>query len=260
MKSETSIAFGVEPGYPPYSLRQARYHALAEDVAGWIRVRGQDFQTPVDLVDVGVYDGVSRRYIEVHPENEAIRYHGVDLYPHGQAFVYRHDQWVLHTMDLEHGLPDLSSDSFPLVICEQVLEHLHVFERTLCELGRILAPNGLLVVGVPIFPHGIHLIRKHVVPVTDRLFRVKKVRGHVQAFSQRTFLRAFRSHCGLQILKIRGFRVASEGMLTPLEHSRTWWWLNRRFGEIFPWLCTEIQVLATKPALLRSSLPISPEP
>jgi hypothetical protein len=80
----------------------------------------------------------------------------------------------------------------------------------------------------------------------DRMLRVKKVRGHVQAFSQRSFLHEFRRHCGLEILGVRGFRVASEGIMTPLEHTRAWWRLNRRFGELVPWLCTEIQLLAGK--------------
>ncbi len=248
MSSERTLAFGVEPGYPPYSLRQARYHALAENVARWIRQRGAGSSGQVDLVDVGVFNGVSRRYIEVHPEAALIRYNAVDLFPHGREIVYRHNDWIFHQMDLEQGIPGLGSGRFDVVICEQVLEHLHRFEPTLSDIGRILAPGGLLVVGVPIFPHGVHLIRKHVVPVTDRILRVKKVRGHVQAFSQRTFLRAFRQHCGLDIFAVRGFRIASEGIMTPLEHTRIWWWINRRFGEIVPWLCTEIQILATKPA------------
>ena len=33
MTTSKHLAFGVQPGFPPYSLRQARYHALAEDVA-----------------------------------------------------------------------------------------------------------------------------------------------------------------------------------------------------------------------------------
>jgi SAM-dependent methyltransferase len=240
------LAFGVEPGYPPFSLRQSRYFALAEEVASFVDARPQNREKPVDLIDVGVFDGTSRRYIEVHPGAVDLRFHGVDLFPHGKSIVYKSESWFLYRMDFEGGMPCFESDRFGVVICEQVLEHLRDFEPLLRDLGRILAPGGLLIVGVPIFPHGLHWVRKSVVPKLDRALRIKKKRGHVQAFSQRTFLREFYRHCGLTILKIRGFRIASEGVLAPLEHLRIWWMLNRRIGEWVPSLCTEIQIIATK--------------
>ena len=240
------LAFGVEPGYPPFSLRQSRYHALAEEVASFVNARPRNRQEPVRLLDVGVYDGVSRRYIEVHPGTAAIQFHGVDLFPHGGSIVYKRESWSLCRVDLEDGMASFESDRFDVVICEQVLEHLLDFEPLLRDLGRVVAPGGLLIVGVPIFPHGLHWVRKSIVPRLDRAFRIKKTRGHVQAFSLRTFLLAFHQHCGLDVIKIRGFRIASEGVLAPFEHFRAWWMLNRRIGEWAPSLCTEIQVVATK--------------
>lgn len=244
---EGRLAFGVEPGYPPFSLRQSRYHALAEEVASFISARPPNSQRPVSLLDVGVHDGVSRRYIEVNQGMATVRFHGVDLFPHGRSLVYKNQSWSLAKVDLEDGLASFQTDQFDVVICEQVVEHLRCFELLLCDLGRVVAPGGLLIVGVPIFPHGLHWVRKSVVPRLDRVLRVKKTRGHVQAFSKRTFLRAFHRFCGLKVLKIRGFRVASEGILAPLEHLRGWWMLNRWVGELVPSLCTEIQVVATKP-------------
>lgn len=199
------------------------------------------------MLDVGVNDGVSRRYIEVHPKTPALRFFGVDLFPHGKSIIYKHDRWSLAEVDFEYGLESFRSDRFDVVICEQVLEHLWNFEPLLRDLRRVLAPGGLLIVGVPIFPHGLHWVRKSIVPRLDRAFRIKKTRGHVQAFSQKSFLREFHHHCGLDVLKIRGFRIASEGVLAPLEHLRTWWLLNRQIGRWLPSLCTEIQIVATKP-------------
>jgi SAM-dependent methyltransferase len=240
------LAFGVEPGYPPFSLRQSRYHALAEDVASFVNARPRSSREPITLLDVGVFDGVSRRYIEVHPGTADVRFHGVDLFPHGKSIVYKQDSWSLGKIDFEDGLTSVESDRFDVVICEQVLEHLRDFKPLLRDIGRVLAPGGLLIVGVPIFPHGLHWVRKTIVPRLDRAFHIKKTRGHIQAFSQKTFLRAFHHHCGLEVLKIRGFRIASEGLLAPLEHLRVWWMVNRRIGDWIPSLCTEIQIVATK--------------
>jgi SAM-dependent methyltransferase len=249
MPGADTLAFGVEPHYAPYSLRQARYFELGVDVARFAAQQFAETGRRVELLDVGVWDGVSRRYIEAQPGGEHIAYSAVDRYPHGHAFVYKHADWTHHHADLELGLDGLPDGAYDVVICEQVLEHLHRFEPTLKDLQRVVRPGGLVVLGVPIFPHGLHLIRKHVVPVTDRVFRVKKIRGHVQAFSSRTFLRAVRTQCpDLMVERVRGFRIASEGILLPLEYTRWWWQLNRRIGRLVPSLCTEIQVMLTKPA------------
>ena len=239
----SSMAFGVEPGHAPYRLRQARYEALARDVAALASEGGR-----LQLLDVGVYNGVSRRYIEAHPEAQNICYHAVDLFPEGRSFVYKHQDWKLHEMNLEYGMPLLSSDCYDVVICEQVLEHLNDIQPLTKDLFRVAAPGGLIILGVPIYPVGLHLVRKHVVPKTDRLFKVKKKRGHVQAFSKASFLKAIRRHCDAEIefLQARGFRIVSGGILRPLEYRRWWWKLNRWIGSKVPSACIEVQVLATK--------------
>lgn len=96
MSTRTALktkAFGVEPGFTPYSLRQARYHALADDVANYVNMQHEKLRRPLDVLDVGVHDGVSRRYIEVHPGQEHIRYHAADTFPEGSEIVYKHRDW-----------------------------------------------------------------------------------------------------------------------------------------------------------------------
>ncbi len=250
MSQPSGRAFGIEPSYPAYSLRQARYYELGLDVARYAQQHFERTGTPAHLLDVGVYDGVSRRYIEAQAGGQHVVYHAVDNYPHGESFVYRHTDWIHYHCDLERGLPNLPEGRYDVVLCEQVLEHLHCFRRTLGDLQRVARPGGLVIVGVPIFPHGLHLVRRHVVPVTDRLLRVKKQRGHVQAFSSRTFLRQLQACCPrLTIEQTRGFRIVSGGLLLPLERWRWWWRFNRRLGALVPSLCTEIQVLLTKTPL-----------
>jgi 2-polyprenyl-3-methyl-5-hydroxy-6-metoxy-1,4-benzoquinol methylase len=242
-----SFAFGIEPDVEPYRLRQARYKELGEDVARFAQQRHDQTGRQVELLDVGVFNGISRLYIEAHQGSEKVNYHGVDIYPYGQTFVYKHDDWTHYRIDLRGGLSGLESNRFDVVICEQVLEHLDDFRPCLADLARVTAPGGLLIVGVPIFPHGAHYVRKHVIPVTDRLFGVKKVRGHVQAFSKRSFIREICSTCpDVKIQQVRGFRIVSGGFLRPLENYRWWWRLNRRIGQLAASLCVEIQVVMIK--------------
>jgi SAM-dependent methyltransferase len=240
-------SFGVEPGVLPYRVRQARYYELGQDIARWAWEHHQNVAKPLDLLDVGTYTGVLRRYTEVHPGGEYINYEAADIYPHGVEFVYKHAEWKHHPIDLNTGMKDIATDSFDVVVCEQVLEHLVNYRLAMSELSRVLRPNGLLVIGIPIFPFGLHLIRRHVVPVTDRFFKVKKVRGHIQAWSKRVFLRELKTECPeLDILACRGFRIVSGGILAPLEYCRWWWQLGRWVGRLVPSLCTEIQIIARK--------------
>ncbi len=248
-----TLAFGVEPCSVPYRLKLARYPALAEAVLEFVSREPPRRGRRLKLLDVGTGSGIARRFIEAVLETDEIDYHGVDLFPHGHEFVYKHEDWNLHEACLEKGLPFLDSNCFDIVICEQVLEHLHNAEAAAAELLRVLRPGGMLIAGVPIFPHGTHLIRRHLVPVLDRLVRTKKKRGHVQAFSLRTFLEMLDRAGPMEASAVRGFRIMSGGPLRPLECFRWWWKLNCLIGRKIPGLCVETQVVAikTEPSVLK---------
>jgi len=239
------LAYDVDPTRSErYSLRQARYDAIGREIGRLL----PDFErrgARLRLLDVGIWDGVSMRYIEAHDSHGTVEYHGVDRQL--KATLYKPEAWTaLHEADLLSGLPVLPSNAFDVVICEQVLEHLPQVDEPLETLCRVTKPGGLLILGVPIFPPGLHLIRKHVVPVWDRWFPPSKVRGHIQAFSRDTFLAAIRRNCDVSIQETRGFRMISGGVLRGLENSRTWWQMNCALGRWLPGLCIEIQVLARK--------------
>jgi 2-polyprenyl-3-methyl-5-hydroxy-6-metoxy-1,4-benzoquinol methylase len=239
------MAYGVDPRRKEkYSLRQSRYYVLSHDVsrlAGEAKQRGERLK----LLDIGVGRGVTMRYVEVQPDADNIDFYGADLEVMG---VYRHDDWKhLWQGDFMAGYPDIPDAMFDVVVCEQVLEHLPELPQAVKALERLLKPGGTLIVGVPIFPEGLDLMRRHFVPVWDRAVGTTKQRGHVQAFSLRSFKRLLRTHTDLEIVQARGFRIVSGGLLRPLENHRWWWRFNKRLGELLPALCIEIQIVARKP-------------
>jgi len=251
-----SKAFGVEEGYAPYRLRQARYYELGMDCARWAQETYEETGRKADVLDVGSWDGALRKYTEIHAGSEQINYHGVDIFPNGKDFVYKSEDWTLHHINLEEGLTELESDRYDVVVCEQVLEHLHHPDVAIADMYRVLKPGGRLVIGVPIFPPGLDAVRRHVVPKTDRLFGVKKIRGHVQAWSKFSFERLIRNTVPEAEIELsRGFRIVSGGILRPLEYCRWWWQLARAVGRTVPSLCIEIQTVVSKPERMILKMP-----
>ena len=253
------LAFGVDPTRSEtYSLRQARYHAIGEELGRLI----PDFvrrDQPLKLLDVGFWNGVSRRYIEVHDPAGVVEFHGVDLKLHHA--IYKRESWdSLQEGDILAGFPFLESNQFDVVICEQVLEHLPHINIALATLSRVLKPGGRLILGVPIFPRGVHLIRRHVIPFCDRLVGKTKPRSHLQAFSRASFEAAIEKNCDVEIIARRGFRMVSGGLLRPLENQRWWWQMNRTLGEWLPGLCTELQVIAVKRQPVAATIPVKSLP
>jgi SAM-dependent methyltransferase len=237
------IAFGVEPNQrATYELRQSRYEALATTILHEAHRLAKHSERRLELLDVGVNFGLTRRYLEPRMNGLDVRFHGVDLFPHGTEIVYRWEDWTLHHMDLEQGMPDLPSASYDFVVCEQVLEHLHEIGPTICDMRRVLRPGGLMIVGVPIFPFGLHRLRNKAIALVDRISGPRE-RGHVQAWSLRSFLHEFTGLDDLHVECARGFRIVSGGIIRPLEFTRRWWRFNRWLGERVPSLCIEVQVL-----------------
>ncbi|MDN3030718.1 MAG: methyltransferase domain-containing protein [Candidatus Tisiphia sp.] len=245
MTNKKQLAFGVDSRRcEKYSLRQSRYYVIAKDVSRIVSEIKSKNQR-VKLLDIGVASGVSRRYIENQPNNEVIDYYGADIEIRDD--IYKKESYsCLYQADLMQGMLNVPSNSFDIVICEQVLEHLDELELAFKSIERVLKPGGTLFLGVPIFPHGIHLVRRYLVPLIDKICRVKKVRGHVQAFSLITFTKLLHKYTELEILEHRGFRVISGGILRPLENHKWWLDFNHKLGKLIPSLCIEIQIVAKK--------------
>lgn len=71
--------------------------------------------------------------------------------------------------NLLDGYPQIPSDLYDVVVCEQVLEHLSNIGFAIATLERVLKPEGKLIIGVPVFIPPLHLLRKHIVPHACRL-------------------------------------------------------------------------------------------
>lgn len=244
------LAFGIEPSKYRYRLRLARYVSLAESVAAAARGKPR-----IDLLDLGVGHGRSLRYLEPHGILDRIRFTGVDLSPRRLSEVYGGARWRLLQHNIEQGLP-FDDESFDVIICEQVLEHLHAPESAVAEMNRVLRPGGTLVIGVPIFPAGIDVLRRRL---ADRYHAWRgRVSDHPQTFTLRSIRRLVQSAGAFDVRETRGFRIISGGMFGFLENSPWWWKFNRLLGKMAPWACTEVQLVARKPAIIAAKVSMAP--
>jgi SAM-dependent methyltransferase len=236
-------AFGVDPTRRErYSLRQARYDAAAEDIDSWAREAARRGDV-LSLLDVGCKKGTLLRHLEYRPHFGNIRLSGSDISSYEMYKRNLYHEVVLS--DLMAGQKEILSESYDVVVCEQVLEHLAQIDLAIRSLERILKPGGRLVVGVPIFVPPLAFLRRGYVAMT--LARdPRRYWSHIQSFSLTTFLRAMRCHSKLELVEARGFRIVSEGLVAPLENYRWWWKLNRRIGALVPSLCTEVQAIFVK--------------
>lgn len=244
MFPKVARAFGVDPRRPElYSLRQARYDAVADDIDAWAG-QAQSSGRKLSVVDVGCSGGALFRHLEPRPHCRAIEITATDL-ERGQ--IYRDDRYSMIILDnLMDGNPNTPSNAFDVVVCEQVLEHLPRIELAIATLERIAKPGGRVCIGVPIFLSPLAFVRDRWVAASIVL-RPAKTWSHIQTFSSRSFLRAMARYSSLKLIKVRGFRVISGGPLRPLENKLWWYRLNRRVGEWAPWACVEVQAIFEKP-------------
>ena len=232
-----------------YSLRQSRYHALMQDVDRLAALKLRQ-NSRLRVIDVGCRHSTLLKYIIACAHIDNIDYYGMDVV----ALTEEEKSFYKGFYQVDLSLPpppDLPNDAFDMVICEQVLEHLPVIENALAILQQLVATDGKLFLGVPIFPFGLHRLRAAGLPRIDALMfrftnKIKK-RGHIQSFSLRSIMRAVDQHApSLHFQHARGFRIISGGILRPLENYRLWWRFNRWLGALMPGLCIEAQMIYLK--------------
>ena len=235
-----TLAFGVEPSDRRYRLRLARYPALAEAVAEFIRAQPGH----VRLLDAGVGRGRTRRYLApLGLADDRVEFHGMDVAEDLGARCHDAAEWRLVRADISRTFPWRDA-AFDVVVCEQVLEHVDEPEAALREIARCLRPGGLLVAGVPTFPPGVAWLRDRVAP--DAHATEGREHGHVRTFTKSGFVALVHAGGAFDVRAVRGFRSFSGGLAAPLEDHRWWWHANAAFGRALPSLCAEVQVVALR--------------
>jgi SAM-dependent methyltransferase len=243
--SRRRLAFGVDPHRSQqYSLRQSRYDAAAQDISDWAGAAARSGRT-LAVLDVGCGTGSLLRHLEAKPNFASLVVSATNFY---EKTTYKPDSYREYIIcDLTKPCPELRSEAYDVVVCEQMLEHLPDVGVAMDTLARVTRRGGHLIIGVPIHPPTFDLVRLRLVPLLDRMVGIPAGhRGHLQAFTLFSFRRLLRSYPNLRLTGMRGFRVISGGVLRPLENLRWYWRANRWLGTQVQAICPEVQFLLEK--------------
>jgi SAM-dependent methyltransferase len=190
-------AFDVDPKRPlRYRLRLSRYVVLAQDISDWAGAAAQAGRT-LSVLDVGCGWGALLCQLDAEPYFDNMRISGCDT---AETVIYKRELYrEFFIGDLARGYPEIESERYDVVVCEQVLEHLDSLDTAIAMLVRVTRPGGILVIGVPIFFPPLHLARKHLVPRFARILRHPESASHLQAFSLFSFRRLLRAYPNLSM-------------------------------------------------------------
>lgn len=197
-----------------------RWRIFEDAIVGFILRKALDHRNgPLKALDIGCGDGINLHGIsqatDLHQWNLLL--FGVDYNPLrlNRARAVNGVNGLL--LGLLPCLP-FSSETFDIILCNQVLEHIYDDLLALQELNRILRPRGLLILGVP--NEGCLLAKlrnKFVQP------QIARTTDHVQFYTS-SALGARTTAAGFQTVQIH-----REGFFVP--HLRINNWLQaKRLG------------------------------
>ena len=249
-RKDDILAFGAELSSCKYRLTLARYRAMGDFVLREAQIRNQirkqTRKTPLTLLDIGCGEG---RLILYGPFPD-VKFSGIDVSQSSLETARKRGYAEVMQGNLADRLAG-QDESFDIVVCSHILEHLPDPGKMVSEVMRVLRPGGLFILGVPICMWWTRLLRIHLVPLLVPKKRPELLAsgfGHVVFFT----LPSLRALLGnFQIEDIRGFRFFSAGRYLPLENWRWYYRLNTAWGKVFPRLTSEINVIARKPLGIR---------
>jgi 2-polyprenyl-3-methyl-5-hydroxy-6-metoxy-1,4-benzoquinol methylase len=160
------------------------------------------------VLDVGCGSGLNSKAIA------ALGHHvsGVDL---SEAAIERYRSYGFEgrAADIEEGL-NYPNDSFDLVFCAEVIEHMTSPEVLIAEMKRVLKPGGRLVLTTPNSAFWLYRVLGVLGYTVGELQHPK----HFQYFSRRSLLKLLES-AGLQREEVTGrnMYVILPGRVGPLE-------------------------------------------
>ena len=165
---------------------------------------------------------------EVHLQQAGAEVIGIDVSAEAVAVANQRIHKAMVADVEKDALPELQPQSFDLVLCGDVLEHLRFTEHVLARLHGWLADGGALIVSVPNATH--YTVVRELVFRRNWRYEAGGLfdRGHYRLFTKKSLLRLL----GEQSFVVE--EVTSIRSMTP--KMRPVWWLLRPLMFVLPFL------------------------
>jgi ubiquinone/menaquinone biosynthesis C-methylase UbiE len=198
---------------------------------------------PIRILDAGCGDGINLfglgKIVREKGWNASI--FGVDYNPLriARASIFSEIEEIKHSSLDALPYPD---EYFDVVLCNQVLEHIHQYKKVVVELKRVLCPGGILIVGVPNEGCFLGWFRNHIVQRS-----ILQTTDHVNFFTKKSIFNLI-SGAGFFISKIErsGFFLPHSVVYSILSHIKPGRWLLNIVGKAWRSQCAELIVIAVK--------------
>lgn len=186
---------------------------------------------PFNMLDLGCGDGSRTirvaEYFMIPPD----RTHGVDFNQSHIDQCRRH--FNAHVLDLELDLIPFADQTFDLVVCNQVFEHLKNYQCVLRRMIGITKPGGYILIGIPNLAH---LINRLYLLVGIQPMCIDIDSSHVRGFTHQSFKQKLKSELGITYIDCLGSEL-----IYPLPL-----FLARPLSNLFTGLCAYICYLVRK--------------
>lgn len=155
---------------------------------------------PNNLLDIGTAEGrKTLEYAEalgIHREN----IYGIEIAKHYIELAAK-TSISLATLDLEKGRFPFTDETFEVVTCNQVLEHLKNIFLPLSEMERVLKTGGHLAIGIPNLAalHNRILLLFGFQPLCNDILG-----PHIRCFTHKAFLNFLKSNPNFRIITATG--------------------------------------------------------
>jgi 2-polyprenyl-3-methyl-5-hydroxy-6-metoxy-1,4-benzoquinol methylase len=176
-------------------------HESESHIDNIFQVFNQNISTfsPANILDIGCGDGKRTIRIAGYYNINMRDVYGVDN--DDNLITACKEMFTASRIDLEIDDIPHKEDTFDLVICNQVIEHLKNYKRTIYEAIRVVKKGGYIVIGIPNLAH---LINRVYLLLGMQPMCIDLNGPHVRSFTHKSITKFLHSLESIKLIDCKG--------------------------------------------------------